>query len=349
MPDSAGKQQDAKAEFEFPIDNNPHTNYRHQEPWTALALDNLHGFAIQLACAGGSGAIAKTAVAPLERVKILLQVQQMSSLPQQQQYKGLWDALRRIPSREGGIAALYRGNGANVARLLPDVGFKFAVHDQFKLMFTPPDGSPLGVQEKMAAGAATGILRTLMFYPLDFSRTRLTADTTPAGRQRPFAGVASCLRHAWHQRGLRAWYQGMGMSLPGVVVYTSISFTAYDSLKQQLPADKASKEQWWYPFAKIGCGAAAGIAAQTASYPLDTLRRRLQVNGAPGTSLQYKGYLHCLRHMAQHKEGLLRQLFRGWGINCLKTAPGAAVQFVAYDLLRLAVTSIDPAGAVSPL
>lgn len=70
-----------------------------------------------------------------------------------------------------------------------------------------------------------------MFYPLDFSRTRLTADTTPAGQQRPFAGVASCLRHAWHQRGLRAWYQGMGMSLPGVVVYTSISFTAYDSLK----------------------------------------------------------------------------------------------------------------------
>jgi hypothetical protein len=54
------------------------------------------------------------------------------------------------------IQALYRGNGANVARLVPDVGFKFAVHDQFKLMFQPPDGSPLGVQEKIAAGAATG-------------------------------------------------------------------------------------------------------------------------------------------------------------------------------------------------
>lgn len=55
--------------------------------------------------------------------------------------------------------ALYRGNGANVARLVPDVGFKFAVHDQFKLMFSPPDGSPPGVQEKMAAGAATGEAR----------------------------------------------------------------------------------------------------------------------------------------------------------------------------------------------
>ena len=55
------------------------------------------------------------------------------------------------------MQALYRGNGANVARLVPDVGFKFAVHDQFKLMFSPPDGSPPGVQEKMAAGAATGV------------------------------------------------------------------------------------------------------------------------------------------------------------------------------------------------
>jgi hypothetical protein len=54
------------------------------------------------------------------------------------------------------VQALYRGNGANVARLIPDVAFKFAVHDQFKLMFAPQDGSPPGVQEKMAAGAATG-------------------------------------------------------------------------------------------------------------------------------------------------------------------------------------------------
>lgn len=58
--------------------------------------------------------------------------------------------------------------------------------------------------------------------------------------------------------------------------------------QQQLPSDKQSKEQWWYPFAKIGCGAAAGIAAQTASYPLDTLRRRQQVNGGPGTSVRYR-------------------------------------------------------------
>jgi hypothetical protein len=76
-----------------------------------------------------------------------------------------------------------------------------------------------------------GILRTLMFYPLDFSRTRLTADTTPKGQPRPYSSIVSCLRHAWAQEGILSWYKGMGMSLPGVMVYTSISFTAYDAFK----------------------------------------------------------------------------------------------------------------------
>jgi hypothetical protein len=79
--------------------------------------------------------------------------------------------------------------------------------------------------------APAGILRTLLCYPLDFCRTRLTADMTPAGQARPFSGIVSCLRHAAAHEGVLSWYKGMGMSLPGVVVYTSISFSAYDGLK----------------------------------------------------------------------------------------------------------------------
>jgi Mitochondrial carrier protein len=195
-----------------------------------------------------------------------------------------------------------------------------------------------------------GVLRTLLFYPLDLSRTRLTADLTAAGGVRPYHGIVSCLHDVAARDGITGWYRGLGLSLPGVMVYTSVSFGAYDALRSALPTDKASKDAWWYPFAKIGAGAGAGIAAQTASYPLDTLRRRLQMSGAPGTAKLYRGVLAVLRHMASGPGGLPQQLFAGWGVNCIKTAPGAAVQFVAYDLLRLAVTSIDPStGAVSPL
>lgn len=91
-------------------------------------------------CGMGAGAIARTAVAPLERVKLLLQVQHLANsngggsrgaAAARPPYQGMLDALRRIPQEQGGWRALYRGNGANVLRLLPEVGFfKFVVHDQ---------------------------------------------------------------------------------------------------------------------------------------------------------------------------------------------------------------------------
>lgn len=133
-----------------------------------------------------------------------------------------------------------------------------------------------------------------------------------------------------------------------MVVSCLTSQCALVLLQSLLPADNHSKDMWWYPFAKMGCGAAAGVTAQTLTYPLDTLRRRMQMNGGPGQAVRYKGYVDCLRKMLQTEGGL--SLFRGLGINCVKTVPGAAVHFLAYDLLRLGITMVDPtSGAVSPL
>jgi hypothetical protein len=372
-------------------------------------------------------------------------------------YTGPWDALWRMRRAEGGWRVWFRGNGANVARLPPEVAFKFAAHDQFRAMFAPPDGGPMGVKEKMAAGAATGVCKTLLFYPLDFARTRVTATLTfvdgaaaagatahttvpsaaaaaaarvgssattrqlwtaaaaaaasangshvlshsgssssssssslgissskiagtrglaaaaAAGGATVTPGVIATLRNAVAQEGLLAPYRGLMLSLPGIVVYTSVSFTAYDSLKRRLPSDKAARDAWWFPFAKMGAGAAAGAAAQTASYPLDTLRRRMQMAGAAaaaavsgsssnsssGNSSSSDGsakqprpsYAALLRSMAASRPGgLLRALYAGWTINAVRVVPGAAVQFVTYDALRVGVTALDPvSGATSPL
>lgn len=70
-----------------------------------------------------------------------------------------------------------------------------------------------------------------MFYPLEFCRTRITADTTPAGQPRANAGIVHCLRTAWAQEGILSWYKGLGLSLPGVVMYTSTSLLMYDEYK----------------------------------------------------------------------------------------------------------------------
>ena len=73
------------------------------------------------------------------------------------------------------LQALYRGNSAQVLRILPDTLIKFMVNDTLKVMFAPPDGRPIGITGKLAAGTATGMLKCVMVYPLDLARTRMAA------------------------------------------------------------------------------------------------------------------------------------------------------------------------------
>ncbi|GFH11643.1 uncharacterized protein HaLaN_07175 [Haematococcus lacustris] len=280
---------------------------------------------------------------------IILQVQGQSSLAPGDRYTGWLDALRRIPQREGGWKALYRGNGANIVRLVPEVAFKFVVHDQLKIILGSTDSNPSGMVDRMAAGAATGVLKSLLFYPLDLARTRITADLAAAGQARNYASIRHCLSRTFAQEGVLGLYKGLGLSMLGVVPYMSVSLATYDSLKEQLPLDKFSRAQWWYPLAKMGCGCAAAAAAQVVTYPLDTVRRRMQMNGAQGTSVRYRGALDCVRTIIR-TEGGVTALYRGVGVGCLKTFPGAAMQFVAYDLIKTGIMFLDPTtGVSSPL
>jgi hypothetical protein len=302
-----------------------------------------------------------------------------------------------------------------VLRLVPEVALRFAVADQFRIMFGPADGSPPTARERAAAAAAAGCLRTLLLYPLDVARTRIAADVGggvgvvvagAAGRAtaasatsssaaaaaaaavvpRSYTGIAQALASTWRAEGRRGLYRGLAPSLAGSAVYTSAALVAYDELRAALPSDRQSRQAAWYPFAQVGAGAAAGVVAQTLAYPLDTVRRRLQVarsatacwgegcvgsaasaapeaaaraarrvgggggggGGAAAAAPPYRGAVDCFVRMLRH-EGP-RSLVRGVGVNAIKTAPGAAVQFLAYDAIKVGISWVDPtSGATSPL
>lgn len=90
------------------------------------------GFVKDFAAGGISAAVSKTAVAPIERVKLLLQVQHISKqISPDQQYKGMVDCFIRIP-KEQGVAAYWRGNLANVIRYFPTQALNFAFKDKYK-------------------------------------------------------------------------------------------------------------------------------------------------------------------------------------------------------------------------
>jgi len=84
---------------------------------------------------------------------------------------------------------------------------------------------------------------------------------------------------------------------------------------------------------KLGLGALSGLFAQTITYPGDTLRRRMQTNGVGGAERVYKHTWDCLLQTVR-KEGFAG-LYHGLWVNVIRCLPGAAIQFAAYDALKV--------------
>ncbi|KJH52673.1 ADP/ATP translocase 1 domain protein [Dictyocaulus viviparus] len=131
-------------------------------------------FTVDLITGGTSAAISKTAVAPIERVKLLLQVQDASNtISAEKRYKGIIDVLVRVP-REQGFFSLWRGNLANVLRYFPTQALNFAFKDTYNALFLK------GIDKKkefwkffaanLASGGAAGATSLCFVYPLDFAR-----------------------------------------------------------------------------------------------------------------------------------------------------------------------------------
>merc|ERR1711942_423622 len=263
---------------------------------------------IQDFVAGGiSAAVSKTAVAPIERVKLLLQVQAVSKqLSESQKYKGIVDCFVRIP-KEQGIGAFWRGNLANVIRYFPTQALNFAFKDKYKDMFL------------------SGVDKKTQFWRF-FARTRLAADVGK-GTNREFTGLGDCLVKVFKSDGLKGLYQGFGVSVQGIIIYRAAFFGLYDTAKGM-----TGQTNILVSWAIAQCvTTVSGIV----SYPFDTVRRRLMMqSGRKGGDILYTGTLDCWRKIAaQEGSGAF---FKGAFSNVLRGTGGALV-LVMYDEIKNAL------------
>lgn len=77
------------------------------------------------------------------------------------------------------------------------------------------------------------------------------------------------------------FYRGFSITILGMIPYAGVSFLTYGTLKRYLPIylpNFAERKTT----ADLACGAIAGAVSQTASYPFEVVRRRMQVGGARG-------------------------------------------------------------------
>jgi len=293
--------------------------------------NDLTSFAIDFLMGGVSAAVSKTAAAPIERVKLLIQNQDemLKTGRLSEPYKGIGDCFARVIKDEG-VVSLWRGNLANVIRYFPTQALNFAFKDQFKRMFgytKEKDGYAKAFAGNIAAGGAAGASSLLFVYSLDYARTRLANDNKSAkkGGSRQFNGLVDVYRKTLATDGIQGLYRGFNISCVGIIVYRGLYFGLYDSLKPMLPSNM--KDSF---IASFFLGWAITIGAGLASYPLDTVRRRMMMTS--GEAVKYKSSYHAFLEIVK-KEGY-KSLFKGAGANVLRAIAGAGV-LAGYDQLQL--------------
>jgi solute carrier family 25 (adenine nucleotide translocator) protein 4/5/6/31 len=291
-------------------------------------------FFIDFTMGGVSAAVSKTAAAPIERVKLLIQNQDemLKSGRLATPYKGISDCFVRV-IREEGFVSLWRGNLANVIRYFPTQALNFAFKDQFKRMFgysQTKDGYWKWFAGNLASGAAAGACSLTFVYSLDYARTRLANDAKSskkgASSERQFNGLIDVYRKTLKTDGIAGLYRGFTISVVGIIVYRGLYFGLYDSLKPIVLRGDMKDSFVGSFFLGWGITIGAGLA----SYPIDTIRRRMMMTS--GEAVKYKSSLHAFNEIVK-KEGV-KSLFKGAGANILRAIAGAGV-LAGYDKLQL--------------
>jgi len=297
----------------------------------------MSDFMINFLAGGTSGAVAKTCTAPIERVKLLIQTQDANPKiisGEVKRYTGIVDCFSRVSSEQG-IKAFWRGNLTNIIRYFPTQAFNFAFKDSIKAMFPKVDKNKQFTQFfliNMASGGLAGAGSLCIVYPLDYARTRLASDVGSGKAQ--FSGLADCLKKTVASGGVASIYNGIGVSIVGIIPYRGVYFGLFDTLSGYNPYQK-DENGLRRAGSKFACAQFSAITAGYASYPFDTVRRRLQMQSEkPEAEWLYKGTMDCFSKIV--KDEGVTSMYKGAGANALRTV-GAAMVLVLYSEITAAL------------
>jgi len=276
------------------------------------------GFLENFMLSGVAAAVSKTAAAPIERVKLL--VQNQDEMIRQgrlaEPYKGVVDCVQKTLRSEG-VIPFWRGNLANVLRYFPTQALNFAFKDTIKAVFKVDKGAPQYVKfgTNILSGGFAGSLSLTFVYSLDYARTRLANDAKGKGGERQFNGLIDVYTKTLKTDGIQGLYRGFTISCVGIFIYRGMYFGLYDSLKPILLGEYASV------LLSFLLGWGVTITAGLMSYPIDTIRRRMMMTS--GSAVKYKGSIDCGVQVIKN-EGFM-SLMKGAGANILRGVAGAGV------------------------
>ncbi|KAK1298316.1 Mitochondrial adenine nucleotide transporter ADNT1 [Acorus calamus] len=341
-----------------------HQQIQQQQQQQQLHHHSQIGTVSHLLAGGVAGAFSKTCTAPLARLTILFQVKGMHSDVATLSKTTLWREASRIVCEEG-FRAFWKGNLVTIAHRLPYSSISFYAYERYKtLLQSVPlldrhrDDVSADVCVRLIGGGFSGITAAAMTYPLDLVRTRLAAQAIfsfllglyhngylrcvmgvdlvaySETKEMYYRGISQTLYTIWRDEGIRGLYKGLGATLLGVGPSIAISFSVYETLRShwqlQRPCDSPV-------LVSLACGSVSGIASSTVTFPIDLVRRRMQLEGVGGRARVYNsGLLGTFRHIFWN-EGI-RGLYRGILPEFTKVVPSVGIVFMTYETLKTLLT-----------
>lgn len=277
---------------------------------------------LQSLLAGGvSGCIAKSCIAPLERTKILFQV---SNKPFSLKLAG--KKIIQVYHDEG-ITRLWKGNSATILRVLPYSATQFAAFRGYSHLLMVDEYTPLTPLQRFFSGAGAGATATLLTYPFDFLRTRMAVKEGEATYRNIGVAISSIVR----SEGILTFYSGIYAALIGVLPYSGISWMVMDTTRQFFQ-DYINNGRRASPLQRMFCGAIAAIIAQTCTYPLDIVRRRMQSEVHTSKPRKYRTITGTFRIIV--KEEGFRRLWKGVTMNWIKGPISMGISYACYGIIE---------------
>jgi len=267
----------------------------------------------QLGCGGLAGVVARTATAPFDRVKILMQTQTA------QKGETSFIKVGADVMKQEGVKGLWRGNGVNCLKVFPKSAIQFATYDMYKEWMTSTKGKKkLTWLERLGGASFSGLISATVTHPLELIRTRLSVNPNLVGMRGAYTDILA-------ENGVRSLAKGYPAAVAATVPFGALSFAINDTLKDLMLGEGSNKAT--RPFAVLLCGSVAGLFAQTICYPADTVSKRMQLKNHT-----YKNTVDCFRTIVK-TEGP-KALYKGMVPNALKIMPMSGIRFLAYDVLK---------------
>ncbi|TFK51176.1 mitochondrial carrier [Heliocybe sulcata] len=309
---------------------------RDNQSWNYVLRSGLAG--------GVAGCVAKTVVAPLDRVKILFQ----TSNPDFQKYTGSWAGAFKAAGKiytDGGVRGLLQGHSATLLRVFPYAAIKFMAYDKVHFMLMPTRDHETNFR-RFAAGSLSGMISVLFTYPLEVIRVRM-AFQTRSGTSSPLRPSVTQAIHQISSEGAVAptstqtaktlfttfpvlrFYRGFTVTIIGMVPYAGTSFLTWGFLRAKfIPRPMPGEKKPATPGADLVIGGISGMIAQTVSYPFEIIRRHMQVGGVmrPDRWLRWGETVKAI-----YRTGGWKGFYVGLSIGYLKVVPMTAVSYAVWE------------------